>query len=32
MKFRPSHDRVVARRIDAEAKSAGGIVIPDTWN
>jgi chaperonin GroES len=30
LKFRPLHDRVVVRRIDAEAKSAGGIIIPDT--
>jgi chaperonin GroES len=30
MKFRPLHDRVLVRRIDAEAKSAGGIIIPDT--
>ncbi len=30
MKFRPLHDRVVVRRIDAEPKSAGGIIIPDT--
>ena len=30
MKFRPLHDRVVVDRIDAEAKSAGGIIIPDT--
>ncbi|MAU97665.1 MAG: co-chaperone GroES [Fulvimarina sp.] len=30
MKFRPLHDRVVLRRIDAEAKSSGGIIIPDT--
>jgi chaperonin GroES len=30
MKFRPLHDRVVVRRIDAEAKTAGGILIPDT--
>ena len=30
MKFRPLHDRVVVRRIDAEAKSAGGIINPDT--
>jgi chaperonin GroES len=30
MKFRPLHDRVVVRRIDAEGKSAGGIIIPDT--
>lgn len=30
MKFRPLHDRVVVRRIEAEQKSAGGIIIPDT--
>ena len=30
MKFRPLHDRVVVKRIDAEGKSAGGIIIPDT--
>jgi chaperonin GroES len=30
MKFRPLHDRVVVERIDADAKSAGGIIIPDT--
>src|ERR1041384_1986968 len=30
MKFRPLHDRVVVKRIDADAKSAGGIIIPDT--
>ena len=30
MKFRPLHDRVVVKRIDAEQKSAGGIIIPDT--
>ena len=30
MKFRPLHDRVLVRRIDAEAKTAGGIIIPDT--
>src|SRR5438067_405877 len=30
LKFRPLHDRVVVRRIEAEAKSAGGIIIPDT--
>ena len=30
MKFRPLHDRVVVKRIDAEDKSAGGIIIPDT--
>jgi len=30
MKFRPLHDRVVIRRVDAEQKSTGGIIIPDT--
>ena len=30
MKFRPLHDRVVIERIDAEAKTAGGVIIPDT--
>jgi chaperonin GroES len=30
MSFRPLHDRVVVRRITAEEKSAGGIIIPDT--
>ena len=30
MKFRPLHDRVVVRRIDAEEKTTGGIIIPDT--
>jgi chaperonin GroES len=30
MKFRPLHDRVVVRRIEQEAKTAGGIIIPDT--
>jgi chaperonin GroES len=30
MKFRPLHDRVVVERIDAESKTAGGIIIPDT--
>ena len=30
MKFRPLHERVVIERIDAEAKTAGGIIIPDT--
>ena len=30
MKFRPLHDRVVVKRIDAEEKSSGGIIIPDT--
>ena len=29
MKFRPLHDRVVIRRVDAEGKTAGGIFIPD---
>jgi chaperonin GroES len=29
MKFRPLHDRVVVKRIDAEEKSSGGIIIPD---
>ena len=28
--FRPLHDRVVVKRIEAEEKSAGGIIIPDT--
>jgi chaperonin GroES len=30
MKFRPLHDRVVVRRITAEEKTRGGIIIPDT--
>ena len=30
MKFKPLHDRVLVRRIDEEAKTAGGIIIPDT--
>ena len=30
MKFRPLHDRVVVRRLKAEEKTAGGIIIPDT--
>ncbi len=30
MKFRPLHDRVVIRRLNAEERSAGGIIIPDT--
>ncbi len=30
MKFRPLHDRVVVRRLDAEEKTSGGIIIPDT--
>jgi chaperonin GroES len=29
-KFRPLHDRVVVKRIEAEQKTAGGIIIPDT--
>ncbi|HEY4191868.1 MAG TPA: co-chaperone GroES [Mesorhizobium sp.] len=29
-KFRPLHDRVVVRRVESEAKTAGGIIIPDT--
>jgi chaperonin GroES len=29
-KFRPLHDRIVVKRIDAEHKTAGGIIIPDT--
>jgi chaperonin GroES len=29
-KFRPLHDRVVVRRVDAETKTKGGIIIPDT--
>ncbi len=29
-KFRPLHDRVVVRRIEAEEKTSGGIIIPDT--
>jgi len=29
-KFRPLHDRVVVRRIEAEEKTKGGIIIPDT--
>ena len=29
-KFRPLHDRIVVRRIDAEEKTKGGIIIPDT--
>ncbi|MGH6754056.1 MAG: co-chaperone GroES [Bradyrhizobium sp.] len=29
-KFRPLHDRVVVKRVDAEEKTAGGIIIPDT--
>ena len=30
MKFRPLHDRVVVKRVEAEEKTAGGIIIPDT--
>ena len=30
MKFRPLHDRVVIQRVDEEAKTKGGIIIPDT--
>ena len=30
MKFRPLHDRIVVKRIDAEEKTRGGIIIPDT--
>jgi chaperonin GroES len=30
MTFRPLHDRILVRRIDAEEKTAGGIIIPDT--
>jgi chaperonin GroES len=30
MTFRPLHDRILVRRIEAEEKSAGGIIIPDT--
>ena len=30
MKFRPLHDRIVVKRIEAEEKTAGGIIIPDT--
>ena len=30
MKFRPLHDRVVIKRIEAEGKTSGGIIIPDT--
>jgi len=30
MKFRPLHDRVVVRRVNAEEKTAGGIILPDT--
>ena len=30
LKFRPLHDRIVVKRLDAEEKTAGGIIIPDT--
>ncbi len=30
MKFRPLHDRVLVRRVEAEEKTTGGIIIPDT--
>src|SRR6266536_27346 len=30
MKFRPLHDRVVLKRVEAEEKTSGGIIIPDT--
>ncbi|TIS16604.1 MAG: co-chaperone GroES, partial [Mesorhizobium sp.] len=30
MKFHPLHDRVLVRRVEAEEKTAGGIIIPDT--
>jgi chaperonin GroES len=30
MKIRPLHDRVIVKRLEAESKSSGGIVIPDT--
>ena len=30
MKFRPLHDRVLVRRVEEEAQTAGGIIIPDT--
>ncbi len=30
MKFRPLHDRVVVRRVNAEEKTAGGIILPDS--
>jgi chaperonin GroES len=30
MKFRPLHDRVVVKRVNAEEKTSGGIIIPDT--
>ncbi len=30
MSFRPLHDRIVVKRIDADEKTSGGIIIPDT--
>ncbi len=30
MRFRPLHDRVLVRRVEAEEKTAGGIIVPDT--
>ncbi|MDJ0683455.1 MAG: co-chaperone GroES [Alphaproteobacteria bacterium] len=30
MKFRPLHDRILVKRVEAEEKSAGGIILPDT--
>ncbi|HEY4545424.1 MAG TPA: co-chaperone GroES [Pedomonas sp.] len=30
MSFRPLHDRVLVRRVESEAKTAGGIIIPDS--
>ena len=30
MTFRPLHDRILVRRIEADEKTAGGIIIPDT--
>ena len=30
MKFRPLHDRILVRRVEQEAKTTGGIIIPDT--
>lgn len=30
MKFRPLHDRILVKRVEAEQKSAGGLIIPDT--
>jgi co-chaperonin GroES (HSP10) len=32
MKFRPLHDRVLVRRLEAEEKTGGGIIIPDGWS